>query len=123
MTPHPAETLLRGLYAAILEHDLATLQLLVAPHVVCHLPGRAELRGLGGAFALWLELTQRSANRPRLTLTEVLVGSCHAAALVEVALEGESAFRGRLFCLVRLEGGRVVECWLHADGSSAVAEA
>lgn len=113
--PHASENLLRELFRALTEHNLATLQLLVAPNVVCHLQGSLETQGFERAWTLWVELTQRSANKLELALSDVLVGHHHASIVGAVSLQGDYTFVGQLVLLARLDKGQIVESWLFTD--------
>jgi uncharacterized protein len=117
----PLETLVRDVRTALIEYDLATLQLLVSPRVVCHVPGRGRLagdyQGFERVFALWLEVTQKSAIRLELEVEDVLSGRRYIAASCLSRVETpHGSLEGRLICLMRLDEGRIVECWLYASG-------
>jgi uncharacterized protein len=118
MYPSASESLVREVCAALLAHDIATLQLLIAPHICCHVPGRnryaGEFRGFGNVLTLWLNATQRRAATLELQIEEVLTGVCLTAAICRWTCKGqEASLTERGICLVRIVDGRISECWLY----------
>ena len=119
MTAHPHEVLARELFAALADHELATLQILLAPTVVFHVPGRhlasGDYCGFEGVVALWQKLTRLSAGSFALEPEEVLTGARYAAVVGMCAAERAGRrLEQRAVCLIQLGGGRVVEGWLHS---------
>lgn len=103
---------------ALAEHDLATLQILLAPTVVFHVPGQhratGDYRGFESVVALWAKLTRLSAGSFALKLEEVLIGNQYAAVVGSCTAErAGQRLEQRIAWVLRLGEGRVVEGWLH----------
>lgn len=110
------DELMREICAALTGYDLATLMLLLAPEVVCHVRAwdarQRDTRGVAEAYRLWTDLSQRSGSRLEIRLEEVLAGGRYAA--VVCAVEGEALPSALAVLVVRHDEGRVEECWLSA---------
>lgn len=89
---------------------LATLQILLAPDFVLHvptsLPCPGQYRGWEGGREFWKRMAQQGQSALEVRVLALLDGSDHAAIL------GAEAEDRRLY-LMRLEEGRVAECWIY----------
>jgi ketosteroid isomerase-like protein len=114
----PQEALAREVFTALEARDLANLQILLAPGAVLHVPGRnphsGKYHGCHGFLQFWGELSHRTAGRLEVRIHDVLVGHKHAAVLATNIVEREGErLESRVVYLLRLETGRVAECWVH----------
>lgn len=123
--PEPHEALVRELFAALGEHDLATLQILLCPRVVLHVPGQhslaGEYRGYEGLLDFWSKLSRRAAGNLELRLEEVLAKADLATALGTDWAEREGKhLESRVVYVLRLEESRIAEIWIHNYDQHAV---
>ena len=118
LASHPNETLVREVFQALQEHNLATLEILLTPDVVLHVPGQStnagEYCGYRGFVEFWQKLSRRAAGRLEVHVQDVLANQNHAVALgiSVIGREGER-LEHRVVYVLRLSGGRVAECWIH----------
>jgi ketosteroid isomerase-like protein len=121
----PHEALVRELFTALVEHDLATLQILLCPRVVLHVPGQhpvaGEYQGYAGLLDFWSKLSRRAAGNLELRLEEVLAKADLATALCTDWAEREGKhLESRVVYVLRLEEGRIAEVWIHNYDQYAV---
>ncbi|GEM85764.1 nuclear transport factor 2 family protein [Meiothermus granaticius] len=110
----PQETLVRELFGAFAGHDLATLQILLSPafvlHVPDHLPCAGSYRGWEGVLRFWREMAHQGKSALEAEIQRVLTGPDYAAVL---ANDHTEPGKSRVVYVLRLEEGRVAECWMH----------
>ncbi|MBB6015398.1 nuclear transport factor 2 family protein [Deinococcus radiopugnans] len=83
-----AQTLALRLLTAFDEKDLPTLQALIAPSAVLHVPGRnpmaGDKHGLPTILGFFAQVAERSAGTQQVDVTDVLGSERHAVALCTV---------------------------------------
>lgn len=119
--PLPVQTnelLVRELFTALNDHDLASLQILLSPAAVLHVPGHnpnaGDYYGHNGFLEFWSKLSQRVAGRVEIKVSDVLANTRSAAVLaLSVAERKGEKLENRVVYVLRLEEGRITECWIH----------
>jgi ketosteroid isomerase-like protein len=123
MSAHPNVTLIRELFTALAVRDAAVIQVLLAPTAVFHVPGQyhtaGDYQGYQEISRLWDRFTYLSAGSFELELEEVLAGDQYIALIGNCTAERSGVNTGaQIVWLLRVEGGRVIEGWLHSLSSS-----
>ncbi len=113
-----SERLVRELFTALSNHDLASLQILLSLastlHVPGHNPNAGDYYGASGFLEFWSKLSQRVAGKVELRVSDVLANSSSAAVIgLSVAERKGERLENRVVYVLRLEEGRVAECWIH----------
>jgi ketosteroid isomerase-like protein len=119
--PLPTQTnelLVRELFIALNEHDLASLQILLNPAAVLHVPGHnpnaGDYYGHNGFLEFWSKLSQRVAGKVEIKVGDVLANTRSAAVLaLSVAERKGEKLENRVVYVLRLEDNRFTECWIH----------
>jgi uncharacterized protein len=119
--PLPVQTnelLVRELFTALNEHDLASLQILLSPAAVLHVPGHnpnaGDYYGHTGFVEFWSKLSQRVAGKVEIKVGDVLANHKSAAVLaLSVAERKGEKLENRVVYVLRLEDNRISECWVH----------
>jgi ketosteroid isomerase-like protein len=116
----PAATeVVRSLYAAIGRADLDALRTCVTDDVVLHVPGTHALggdhHGFDGFVAFLAGSWQLTGGTERIELIDVLAGASHAAAYcrVQATRPGRAPLDNTTVHVLRMDGERVAEAWLH----------
>jgi uncharacterized protein len=114
---HPNATLIRSLFAAFRNGDLATIEAVLAPDAVWHFPGRrgrlaGSHRGRDAIFAFLLDVQSSTGGTFALDLIDVLANEAHAA----VFFRGHAIRNGKTLdnptCLrIRIAEGKLAEVW------------
>src|SRR5687767_12065617 len=109
----------RALYDAIGSADLDRLRAAVTEDAVLHVPGTHALGGdhagpdgfVGFLAGSW----QLTGGTEQIELIDVLTGDDHAAAYCRVRAmrPGREPLDNTTVHVLRMEGGRVAEAWLH----------
>jgi len=117
VTEHANATMVRRLFQAFREGDLATISATIDDDVIWHFPGRkgglaGDYHGRDGIFRFLGLVMELSAGTFQLDLLDVVANDRRAVAL----FRGSGARNGRALdnptCLhMRIEDGRVVELW------------
>ena len=113
---HPNQALIRAAYAAFAAGDLAALDVLIAPDVRWHVPGRGSLAGdyLGrdAVYGLFASLSELTGASLRQELHAVLADDRHGVVLVEERAErdGRPSIL-RVVQVLHLDGGKITEFW------------
>jgi hypothetical protein len=117
MEEHPNATLVRELFAAFREADLATIERVVPEDATWHFPGRTgqlagDHVGRDAILGFLLRVPELTGDTFHLDLIDVVANDRHAVAL----FEGHGERNGRTLenptCLrMRIEHGRIVELW------------
>jgi ketosteroid isomerase-like protein len=118
MTPQPQETLVRELFTALSQHDQANLQILLSPSAVLHVPGHnanaGDYYGCTGFLEFWSNLSRRVAGRVEMKVSDVLANHSSAAVIgLNIVERKGERLENRVVYVLRLEDGRVAECWIH----------
>jgi ketosteroid isomerase-like protein len=113
-----SETLVRELFSSLTHRDLANLQILLSPSAVLHVPGHnanaGDYYGYTGFLEFWTKLSQRVAGKIDIKVHDVLANSKNAAVLgLSVVERKGERLENRVVYVLRLEEGRVAECWIH----------
>jgi ketosteroid isomerase-like protein len=117
-TLQPDKGLVQEMFTALKQCDQANLQILLSPSAVLHVPGHnsnaGDYYGPQGFLEFWSKMSQRAAGKVDLRILEVLAGVSSAAviALSSVERKGER-LENRVVYVLRLEEGRIGECWIH----------
>jgi hypothetical protein len=109
--------LVRGLYRAFAERDLAALDELIAEHAVWHVPGSNPLagdhRGRAAIVAYFAALSQRTGGTFRAEVIDVLASETRAVAIARSTGQREGKSHDGLYCLlVAVERDQIAEAWL-----------
>ena len=112
------ELLVRELFTALNEHDLASLQILLSPAAVLHVPGHnsnaGDYYGHNGFLEFWSKLSQRVAGKVEIKVGDILANHKSAAVLaLSVAERKGEKLENRVVYVLRLAEGRITECWIH----------
>lgn len=123
----PQEILVREVFAAINNYDLATLQVLLAPDVVLYVPGHhvgaGAYRGYEGLLDFWNQMTRQARGNLEIRIKEVLCKTHQAAVIgTDVAVREGKRLEQPVVYVMRLEQGRVAEIWIHHHDQYAVDE-
>lgn len=118
---NPGEDLVRRLYDARANGDVAAIRAILAPNIVWHEP--VWYGGFAGDHAgidrVFREVFDRYKNYDAsgLDLHDVIAGDDHAVALVTWwARRGDEEIHGREVAVYHLRDGRIAEAWFHPDG-------
>jgi ketosteroid isomerase-like protein len=118
LLPQGNELLVRELFAALNEHDLASLQILLSPAAVLHVPGHnvnaGDYFGHNGFLEFWSKVSQRAAGKVEIKVNDILANTINAVALASTLAErrGER-LENRVVYVLRFEEGRIAEGWIH----------
>jgi uncharacterized protein len=112
------ELLVRELFTALNEHDLASLQILLSPAAVLHVPGHnpnaGDYYGHTGFLEFWSKLSQRTFGKVEVRVQDILANASSAAVLgLSVVERKGERLENRVVYALRLEDGRIAECWIH----------
>ena len=122
--PHRNETMLRDLYAAAAEGDVARLRQLIHPDIVWHVPGRnaltGEYKGIDEVLGLFGRLASLTDGTFRSDLHDVVAGDEHVVGLhVEHGERAGRSLNARLALIGHVREGRLVEVWEgHTDAEA-----
>ena len=115
MADHPNVTLVRNLFRAFVDRDLATIEHTIPDDAVWHSPGRSGRlagvhRGRDAIFAFLLGVVELTAGTFELDLIDVLADDQWAVALFRGSgRRGEKTLDNPTCLRMRLENGKVVE--------------
>jgi ketosteroid isomerase-like protein len=109
--PLPTQTnelLVRELFTALNDHDLASLQIVLSPAAVLHVPGHnpnaSDYYGHTGFLEFWSKQSQRVAGRVDIKVDDVLANTRSAAVLaLGVAERKGEKLENRVVYVLRLE--------------------
>ncbi len=109
--------LVRGLFRAFADRDLAALDELLAEHAVWHVPGTNPLaghhRGRLAIVKYFTALTQRTGGTCRAEISDVLASENRVVAIARSTGEREGRRYDGLYCLlVAIERDLIGEAWL-----------
>jgi ketosteroid isomerase-like protein len=117
VTEHPNATLVRGLFQAFRDADVARIQSALAASAVWHFPGRrgqlaGTHRGREAIFAFLVNVQALTGQTFHLDLLDVLANDHHAVAL----FTGHATRNGKTLenptCLrMRIDNSQIVEVW------------
>jgi uncharacterized protein len=115
---HANELLVRELFTALDEHDLASLQILLCSSVVLHVPGHnpnaGDYYGHSGFLEFWSKLSQRAFGKVEIKVQDILANASSAAVLgLSVVERKGERLENRVVYVIKLEDGRIAECWIH----------
>ena len=119
--------LVRGLYRAFADRDLAALDDLIAEDAVWHVPGTnplaGEHRGRLAVLAYFTGLVQRTGGTFRLEIVDVLASEQRvvAIALASGTREGKQ-YSGMSCLLIAIERDQIAEAWLMPADAFALDE-
>lgn len=124
---HDNVAVVRAAYAAFARGDLGALDVLIAPDVSWHVPGRGPLAGdhVGreAVYRLFAELAARTGSSLRHELHAVLADGDHAVALVDERAERRGrALALRVVHVMHLRDGTITEFWEAPVDGDAYAE-
>jgi ketosteroid isomerase-like protein len=109
--------LVRGLYRAFTERDLAALEELIAEDAVWHVPGTNPLAGHHrGRLAIakyFAALGHRTGGTFRVDVIDVLASESRAVAIARATGQRDGRSYDGLYCLlVSIERGVISEAWV-----------
>jgi len=117
MNEHPNATLVRSLFQAFRDADVALIQSVLPVHAVWHFPGRrgqlaGTHRGRDAILAFLMNVQALTQHTFHLALLDVIANDQHAIAL----FTGHGTRNGKALdnptCLrMRIEQGQIVEVW------------
>jgi uncharacterized protein len=115
---HSQELLVQELFTALNEQDVASLQILLSPAAVLHVPGHnpnaGDYFGSSGFLEFWSKLSQRVSGKVEVKIHDILANATSAAVIaLSVAERKGERLENRVVYALRLEDGRVAECWIH----------
>lgn len=99
------------LYAAVGAGDRGTVEALLAPDVVLHVPGTHPGAGEVCGRAAVLRALAAGASTTTTEVLDVLTGRGHVAVYCRV--RGEGGFNNPTLHLLRVQDDRVAEIWFH----------
>jgi uncharacterized protein len=108
----------RELFTALNDHDLASLQILLSPAAVLHVPGHnpnaGDYYGHTGFLEFWSKLSQRVAGKVEVRVRDILANATSAAVIaLNMAERTGERLENRVVYVLRLEENRITECWIH----------
>jgi uncharacterized protein len=109
--------LVRGLFRAFADRDLASLDELLAEQAIWHVPGRSPLagvhRGRAAVVAYFAALGQRTGGTFRAELIDVLASDVRVVAIARATGQRDDKKYDGLYCLlVTIDGFQIAEAWL-----------
>jgi ketosteroid isomerase-like protein len=113
-----AQTLAIRLLKAFDDRDLPTLQALIAPGAVLHVPGRnpmaGDRHGLPSILAFFAQVAERSAGTQQVDMIDVLGRERHAVALCTVtATRLGRTLHNHVAYVMRFEDGQLTSLRIH----------
>ncbi|WP_019011304.1 nuclear transport factor 2 family protein [Deinococcus aquatilis] len=114
--PH-RETALR-LLSAFKQRDLPTLQALIAPEAVLHVPGQhaiaGEKRGLPAILDFFARMAERSEQTVLVNVKDVLASPDHAVALCTItATRLDRSLHNDVAYVMRFQRGQLLSLHMH----------
>jgi uncharacterized protein len=117
MAEHPNAALVRDMFRAFHDGDVATLQSVLAENAVWHFPGRhgklaGVHRGREAIFSFLLSVQALTNHTFTLDLIDVVANDQRAVALFRGKAKRNGKSLDNPTCLlIRLDGGQVREVW------------
>jgi hypothetical protein len=115
MSEHPNAVLVREMFRAFRENDLALLERIVPEHAVWEFPGRrgkiaGRHEGRAGIMGFLMNVMALTGGTFHLDLEDVVAGDQNAVALFRGHAEREGRVLDNPTCLrMRIEAGQIVE--------------
>jgi ketosteroid isomerase-like protein len=83
-------------------------------HVPGHNPNAGDYYGHNSFLEFWSKLSQRVAGKVEVKVYDVLASEHNAAVLgLSIAERKGERLENRVVYVLRLEEGRIAECWIH----------
>ena len=113
-----AQTLAIRLLTAFHHKDLPTLQALIAPSAVLHVPGRnpmaGDKQGLSSILGFFAQVAERSGGTEQVEVIDVLGSERHAVALCSVtATRLGRTLHNQVAYVMRFENGQLTSLRMH----------
>ncbi|MFN2424849.1 MAG: nuclear transport factor 2 family protein [Candidatus Binatia bacterium] len=115
MTEHPNAVLVRDLFRAFRENDLAAVERVIPEHAIWEFPGRhgqiaGRHEGRAGILGFLMKVMSLTDGTFHLELEDVVAGDHHAVALFRGhARRGDKVLDNPTCLRMRIENGQIVE--------------